>query len=713
MSVASIADLLDEAPVHSGVATQDAPGESGPGTTASAPSLPLQLSVTWGDITRVPADIHVSGHYQGVVPASAERALDAAISSAARFVIEEHTRRGWLVGALGEISYFPGKDLQGDSSAVRRVAVAGMGRPGTFSERRATQMYASLLAELIGLGSIRRVTMVLIGSGAGNLTVPQACRALVEGFASGAGTLAAGLGRLEEVVVVELDRLRAEQTRLALDRNARQVASLVVDPEIGRVDGGLVEVDSAAVFAICGLARLVRNSMAKPPEKRRRSGSDPVESLLDGLPKEFRSAVREKLAHISDDYTSLAVVLGEPQQAGAESPPVRISVVKDQAGLRWAALTERSTIPERVVGMNPRLVEQLIDRLTAPTTEDAADLPRLLTRFVVPVDFQRHVSDQAALVVEVDRDTARLPWEFLTDDAFDSGQVIEPLAVRTPVARQLRTTYAGMAGEDAEARELRALVIGDPGDPRQGQSLPQAREEAKEVADVLRQYGVTVRLFLGGEATDAEDATPVSQLDVLKELLGRNYHLVHYAGHGTFDPDNPQLTGWLFADGLLGARELAQLTRAPRLVVANACWSAARPGTGAEESRDQARQIKDGRDQARQAKLTPVLADEFLRVGVVHYLGTSWKVPDGLARRFARTLYEVLLGPSRDGRPRNLGEAVCKARQGLFYARGPDPAAVSREQWSAWAAYQHYGDPHDTLQLVDRGASGGPDKERR
>lgn len=711
MTVASIADLLEVAPVHSGLATQAVPGESGPAASASGLSPPLRLSVTWGDITQVPADIHISGHYQGVVPASAEHALDVAISSAARFVIEEHTRRGWLHGALGEITYFPGKDPQNDTSAVRRVAVAGMGRPGTFSELRATQMYASLLGELIGLGSIRRVAMVLIGSGAGNLTVPQACRALVEGFASGPGALVAGLGGLEEVVVVELDRLRAEQTRLALDRSARQVASLLVDAEIARVDGGLVGVDSAAVFAICGLARLVRNSMVQPPQKGRRS--DPVGSLLEVLPKEFRSAVREKLAHISDDYTSLAVVLGESQETGAESPPVRISVVRDQAGLRWAALTERSTIPERVVGMNPRLVEQLIQRLTAPTNEDAADLPRLLTRFVVPVDFQRHVSDQAALVLEVDRDTARLPWEFLTDDAFDSGQVVEPLAVRTPVARQLRTTYAGIAGEDGEAHELRALVIGDPGDPRQGQNLPQAREEAKEVAGVLRAHGVTVRLFLGGDATDAEEATPVSQLDVLKELLGRNYHLVHYAGHGTFDPDNPQLTGWLFADGLLGARELAQLTRAPRLVVANACWSAARPGMGTEESRDEDRQPRSGQDQARQARLTPVLADEFLRVGVVHYLGTSWKIPDGLARRFARTLYEVLLGKPGDGRPRTLGEAVCKARQGLFYARGPDPGAVGREQWSAWAAYQHYGDPHDTLQLAGRGSSGESGKERR
>jgi CHAT domain-containing protein len=691
VTVTNIADLLDEAPVHSGIPVADQVPETPTAPVVTSSTLrPLRLSVTWGNIAQVRADIHSAGHYQGVVPAAAERDLDAAISSA-RFVIEEHTRRGWLIGALGEVTYFPGSDAGGGNRPVRRVALAGMGRLGTLTESRATQMYASLLGELLGLDCVKRAATVLIGTGAGNLTVPQAARALVAGFASVVSRSGASPACLEEVVVAEIDRLRAEQVRLALDRCARQVPSLVVAPEIGRVDGGQVGVDSAAVFAICGLARLVQDLAKQPAEKRRRqAGSDPVGAVLERVPNDYRSAVRAKLAEISDDYTALAVIIGEPQQAVGESPPVRISVVQDQAGLRWAALTERSTIPERVVGVNPNLVKQLIDRLSAPTVPDAADLPRLLTRFVVPVDFQRHITDQTALVVEVDRDTARLPWEFLTDDAYDNGQTVLPLAVRTPVARQLRTSYAAVAGEDPEGAELRALVIGDPGDPQRGHGLPAARAEAKEVADVLRRHGATVRLFLGTGQTDSDDAEPATQLDVLKELLGRKYHLIHYAGHGTFDPQDPRLTGWLFVDGLLGARELAQLTRAPRLVVANACWSAARPDAGAD-------------DRAKQAALTPVLADEFLRVGVVHYVGTSWRVPDELARRFARTFYESLLAPAEGGGARTVGQAVRAAREGLFYARGPDSGITGgREQWSAWAAYQHYGDPQDTLELGGR-----------
>ena len=697
VTITNIADLLDDPTVNSGLSVvgQVSETQQAPVATASTPQ-PLRLSVTWGDISQVRADIHIAGHYQGVVPARAERALDEAISSTRR-VVQEHTRRGWLVGALGEVSYFPASDVPA-GRPVRRIAVAGMGRLGTFTESRASQMYASLLGELLGLDSVKRAATVLIGSGAGNLTVAQATRALVAGFSSAAGTTTASLGRLNEVVVAEIDRLRAEQVRLALDRWARQVPSLIVEPEISRANGGQVGVDSAAVFAICGLARLVQDIDRQPAGARRgEAGPDPVGALLKHVPNDYRAAVREKLCEISDDYTALAVVIGEPQQSVGESPPVRISVVQDQASLRWAALTQRSTIPERVVEMNLELVGQLRDRLTAPTVPDAADLPRLLTRFVVPVDFQRHLTDQAALVLEVDRDTAKLPWEFVTDDAYDNGQTVLPLAVRTPVARQLRTSYAAVAGEDADSDELRALVIGDPGDPLHGHGLPAAREEAREVERVLREHGFSVRLFLGLRGTDEDGAEPATQLDVLKELLGRKYHVIHYAGHGTFDPENPRRTGWLFADGVLGARELTQLTRAPRLVVANACWSAARPGpsTGDRAGQD-ATMITDPR--TGQAALTPVLADEFLRVGVVHYVGTSWRVPDELAQRFARIFYDSLLSPAGRG-PRTVGQAMRAAREGLFYARGPDAAMTSHEQWSAWAAYQHYGDPHDTFEL--------------
>ena len=56
---------------------------------------------------------------------------------------------------------------------------------------------------------------------------------------------------------------------------------------------------------------------------------------------------------------------------------------------------------------------------------------------------------------------------------------------------------------------------------------------------------------------------------------------------------------------------------------------------------------------------------------------------------FALTFYESLLGSgSAEARP-TLGDALQRARKSLFdkYRNGMG------EQWTAWRAYQHYGDP--------------------
>jgi hypothetical protein len=97
------------------------------------------------------------------------------------------------------------------------------------------------------------------------------------------------------------------------------------------------------------------------------------------------------------------------------------------------------------------------------------------------------------------------------------------------------------------------------------------------------------------------------------------------------------------------------------------------------------------------ARLNAVLADEFLRVGVAHYIGTSWRIPDTMAKTFALSFYESILPVAgQPGRP--FGEAVRYGREVLYGMRAttsPDTAAA--EVWSGWAAYQHYGDPADVL----------------
>ncbi|MFG2825839.1 CHAT domain-containing protein [Kitasatospora sp. NPDC048365] len=702
-----ISDLLDRPPIPANPGPAAGPDTPAQPPADTVPTRSLTVTVVWGDLVEQPADVHLTGHYQDVAPAAAELALDHAISSGPRNVITEHTRHGWIDAALGEVTYFPAR-----SGTVRSAAVIGMGRLGTFTERRSVQLYESLLSELLGLGHVRTAATVLVGSGAGNLQVPQVARAMIGGFGAALrGAVGARAGApdgapvaLTDVYVVEIDRLRAAQLLRALAEEARRVPAVHVTTALASAPGGGLSRSSAAVYAVTGLTRLARAAATAPataadaPAGGNSDGAA-LAGVLAALDPEVREPIRRQLVRLAElDVTDLALSVRPSTDLYSGSMPVRISVLSGDGGFRWAALTERATVPERQVPVDADLLRQLVARLTGPTLDDAATLPDLLSRLVVPLDFQRLISDEASLELELDRETAAVPWEFLTDLQEGSSEPRAPLAVRTPLARRLRTGYARVATDSRAGEPLRVLVIGDPGDPEKGMQLRGAREEAKAVHEVLQQLGVQSRLFIGAaNALREPGAEPATRLDVLRTLLRGEYQIVHYCGHGTFDDSGTvRRSGWVFADGLLSAQELAQLDRPPRMVVANACWSARLAGGAAAPGATGADPVAA----ERQATLIPSLADEFLRAGVTHYIGAGWQVPDQQGIGFARTFYTELLAPLIGRAPGGVGDAVKAAREQMFKTRdlhrsATDPGTPEPLGWSAWAAYQHYGDPAD------------------
>lgn len=684
----TIEQLLASEVVSSGL--PDVQKQSEQKASMPAPTQQLKITVAWGDLPSVTADIHVAGHYRGVMPTAAERRLDEAISPPGPCgIICEHTRRRWLVGALGEVTYFPGRvDALEAGNQVQRAAVVGMGRVGTFTEDNATRLYQSLLREIMSLRHIRTVATVLIGSGAGNLLFHQVARAVVTGFGNALRSLASESNPIvPDVVVVELDRLRAELCHRALRDAAESEPLITVEPVLASHPGGRLNTNAAAVYGIRGLLERLANAPDPlPPD-------DPTYAILAAVPADLRGQVHGRLAEIatrSADVANVHIDSHRSGNGGDQAPPTRVTVLRVPTGVVWSALTARATVPERVVPVNDSLMDQLVQRLTPPSDEDVTELPAFLTRFMVPLDLQHYLDGQAPLIIEVDLRTARVPWELLVCTQQSSGQGTadepEPLAIQQCLSRQMRTTYARTDLEESPVEEMRALVIGDPGDPGSGMSLPEAREEAADVADLLRDHKIDVDLFIGAPGSQlTPSARFATRLDVLAKMHNRNYHIIHYAGHGVFAPNNPELSGWLFADGLLAARELTQFSQAPRLVMADACWSAAHPDTPANE----APQRGDP------SRLAPVLADEFFRVGTGHVIGTSWALPDKEARTFATSFYNALLGG--DGKPpMSVGQAVRQSRQHLWKETRKAQAA-SPEQRCAWAAYQHYGDPADHL----------------
>ncbi|MGE7387918.1 CHAT domain-containing protein [Streptomyces sp. NPDC004126] len=672
-----------------------------PQPRADGPSV--NITVVWGDLVEVAAGLHVTGHYQSVVPDAAERALDCAISAGPRPLITEHTRLGWIDAQLGEVTYFPCRE-----GPVRAAAVVGMGPMGTLNERRAVQMYASLLGEAVALGHVSSMATVLIGAGVGNLSVPQAGRSLVRGFASALASVSplAPKPRLAEVLVVEIDRLRAEQLLLALTGAAKNQQQLYVTPDLREEKGGRLYPPSAAVYALKALSALV-DPVAPAPDDASAAPAGPeppaaAQAVLDVLARlepGIREKVREQLAHLAKvEHTDLTLKIGGPTEVQDDSAPVRMSVLSGSNALRWAALTGRATVPERLAPVDTDLLRDLVDRLTEPTVEDAGALPDLLSRFVVPADFQRLLTDDSTVLLELDRATASVPWEFLTEVQQPGGERRDPLAIRTQLSRQLRTPYSRVLTEAPAEGTLRALVIGDPGDPEKGFQLPGARTEAFAVAAQLKALGVKVSLYVGApNSTRQPGVEPARRLDVLGALLCGCNDIVHYCGHSDFDRSGTgRRSGWVFADGLLTAQELGRLERPPRIVVANACYTARLGAAEPAAAPDGPSAVADHSPWGNaQAALVPSLADEFLRIGVGHYIGAAWRIPDDHGVAFAEQFYRHLftIGPAED--PPTVGAAVRSARKRLYEGRAANEwqdGGQDRQRWSSWAAYQHYGD---------------------
>ncbi|MEU4353003.1 CHAT domain-containing protein [Streptomyces virginiae] len=695
---ATIADLLENVPRAANPATRPPPPPPEEAPRADGPSL--RITVMWGDLAEVAADLHVTGHYQSVVPADAELALDRAISVGPRGLITAHTKLGWIDAQLGEVTYFPCGD-----GTVRSAAVVGMGPMGTLTERRAGQLYASLLGEAVALGHVGTMATVLIGSGTGNLSVKQAARALVRGFAGvlAALTTSPTPPRLTEVLLVEVDRLRAEQLHLALTEATANLPRLRITPELREGGGGRMSRPSAAVYALAALTGL---------------GGPDDESALRAVLKDFddniQAQIREQLIDLATvKRTDLSLTVGRSAEAPDGSVPVRMSVQSGIGGLRWAALTGRATVPERLVPVEMGLLRELVDRLTEPSVEDARELPDLLSRFVVPSEFQRLITDDATVLLELDRDTASVPWEFLTEIRQAGAERRDPLAIRTQLSRQLRTPYSRVMTEGLSDGPLSALVIGDPGDPEKGFKLPGAREEALGVAAQLRELGVNVTLFIGATNASREQGVDLARrLDVLRVLLCGGNHIVHYCGHGDFDfSGTGRRAGWVFADGLLTSQELTMLEQPPLIVMANACYTArlggptgpgTGTGTGAGAGAGTGAQPVPSAVADRtpwgnpQAALVPSLADEFLRAGVGHYIGAAWRIPDDQGVTFARQFYKNLFSDGTGDGPPTVGGAVRAARKAIYRPDAgseQDPGTVTNGQrQSAWAAYQHYGD---------------------
>ncbi len=671
------------------------PRRNGRGTPSKPPAaVPLVIDVEWADIVKADGDVFVVGHYIGVLPQNAELALDIALSGTeepSRLVLTDLTRRGAIRGALGDVMFFPRRD-------GKQIVLAGMGRPGLFGEAQLQKLARSVVETLGRLMTRPTICAVLIGSGFGNLQVQASVAGLLAGIAEAlAADPTLQVGRLR---IVERNLDRAYEILGTLMDNADRLnkergLKIEVVPDVVERDaaGGVIPIPFGLSLMLASLAQACFEGKGSRLHRT-------AEALVAELPEHLRDEVRQDLQERGSERNlrrlGLKFKLGQNDVPRPGEIADRVSFSHDGTTVRTAAITNMTTVTERALAMQFAWVDRIVDDLHAALPDGVEERSAKAYSHLIHPDLRDKLLSEGPLVIEVDRTLARLPWEMIHDSS--PGRL--PLAVHRPLARQLRTTYSPRVADPASQDRLKALVIGDPDD-----SLAYARAEAKVVAEVLGRRNIEVVLRLGPPdelRLGKYGAEPADLFDVITLLQSGEFDLVHYSGHAMFDAEYPDQSGWIFDKGeVFTASRLENVDRPPRLIVANACISAAlspgaatapaaaaRVGARAPGAQPPARRLGD-------ARIVASLADEFFRRGVADYIGTAWEVPELPAKMFAETFYKALLGDRPAGRAASgatLGAAVQEARKALYEQR-----AKWGEVGTVWAAYQLYGDPTRTF----------------
>ncbi len=269
---------------------------------------------------------------------------------------------------------------------------------------------------------------------------------------------------------------------------------------------------------------------------------------------------------------------------------------------------------------------------------------------LLPMAIQKTIEamDTPHLIIETNE--LGLPWELARVSAV-------PLWERCVLGRrQIYTARRGGSLQPpARAADAtrRVLIVADP-----EHGLPAAREEANRIAGACDSYG-----NWSTERLEGSEATAAAFLD---RMTHGDYDMIHIACSAEQDP--PCL---FMADEPLPAARLADLTwsRAPRLVVLNACQAAA---PGAADSG---------------VSGTSAWARLFLDMGAEAVIGPLWDISDVTSATIFETFYRRLLG----------GQSVGEALRGARLEHREPPA---RDPHLTAEAYVLYGDPALSLTVM-------------
>jgi hypothetical protein len=602
--------------------------------SARVPKLaPLHVTVVNGDLTFEKNPV-LLGHYRATKLTGTEEVMDNLIGGA----MNKSLGLGFYPVAPGSNQVFlnttPNPEDVRRMPRPKAVIVAGLGEEGrlsaadlTRSVRQAVMAWAQrMLEQAKRAPQSFDLTATLLASGGTGVSAGQSAQRIAQGVYE-ANELLSRQGTEED--------WRRKNRRKSKDANARDRGKWPVVGELRIIELYL----DRATEAWRALKLQAENS----PEcytvaDEIKAGTGPLQRTLD-------SGYR-----------------------GADYDFITVEAVQDDTGatsLRYTLDTRRARSEVHAETTQRQLLRDLVATASNAGSHDP-QIGRTLFKLLVPVEMEAFLAGTGEMQIQLDPETAGIPWELLDTDGATGLLAEKRWAIRTKLLRKLRLDKFREQVRDATADDS-ILVIGEPTCPPTYPRLEGARAEAEAVYRSLA--GAVGRTHVEPLFSEVPEKAGPDALAVINALMGRDWRIVHIAGHGQSLASDGTPGGVVLSDNsFLGPNEIGSMRVVPELVFVNCCHLAAR-------SSDQLLGTQDRRQGYDRARFASGLAEKLISIGVRCVIAAGWAVDDTAASTFATTFYESLLRGNR------FIDAVADAR-----AR-----AYSNDE-NTWAAYQCYGD---------------------
>lgn len=602
------------------------------GETRKVKPIELELKLAFGDITELDEPIIVVGQYENLPTGGAGGAVNEKINN----LIELSNNNAMVGMELGKLFFVPLSNQKTKlKKNVENILLAGMGQSGRFSREDLRYLMMNVTLAVVSWNYDRFAT-VAIGASIETFSIERAIRSIWQGISDSVERFPVPKKKIT-LTLVEINENRQKQIKEILAKFNKK-SEKIVELEFENLK---IKVDTEP-------------QMLKTPKRTKSRRISRLEEMVTRV--------------------NVKRIPGKTNEVTKQTESGIFNV---------SAFTSNAAIPVRDIPVNDKILDSLIDKLRyAPGYKNQEKYGKLLHSILIPEDFQSVIDTDKALTLVLNREASQIPWEMI---CFGGTGRTSNFGVDLRITRKFSSSRVGVAGAPPPLnKQFKALIIADPA-PEPELQLAGARREGFQLEKLFRKLQLELKgkIDLQFQARIGHEQCDI--VEILSLIFNEDFDLVHFAGHGTFDINNASNTGWVFSrDIILSAREIFRLRRVPRLVFANACFSA-----GLHTSKD----IENLNLQTTQSSESLAgLAEAFFDQGIENYIGSGWQVNDEHAVTFAKAFYEQTIKEKL-----TLGMALREARMKI--SSQYEKNLISND--TTWGAYQHYGNAY--AQLVQNG----------